>query len=80
MSGETRDSGGVRFDFTGWVGNSLIGFLSKSLVFCEGKSDSFGKKSESLLSLFCHERPEQFAHGCSVVESNLSDSLTVALL
>ena len=47
MSGETRDSGGVRFDFTGWVGNSLIGFLSKSLVFCEGKSDSFEKKSES---------------------------------
>ena len=72
MSGETRDSGGVRFDFTGWVGNSLIGFLSKSLVFCEGKSDSFGKKSESLLSLFCHERRERIALSRSFVKSDVS--------
>ena len=31
-------------------------------------------------SLFCHEQPEQIAHGCSFVMSNLSDLLTVAHL
>ena len=29
--------------------------------------------------LYYHERPEQIAHGCSFVMSDLSDSLTVAL-
>ena len=31
-------------------------------------------------SLICHERPERFAHCCSFVLSNLSESLTVAHL
>ena len=31
-------------------------------------------------SLIYHERPERIAHGCSFVMSNLSNSLTVALL
>ena len=54
------------------VGISFIGFSSKSLVFCEQKSDSLVKKSKLLLSLFCHERPEQIAHGCSFVKSDKS--------
>ena len=50
-------------------------FLAK-----ERKSDSLTKKSESLLSLFCHQRPERVAHGCSFVMSDLSESLMVPLL
>ena len=42
------------------VGNSLIGFLSKSLIFCEQRSDSLVKKSELLQSLFCKDRRERF--------------------
>ena len=38
----------------------------------EQKSDSLVKKSKLLLSLFCHERPEQIAHGCSFVKSDKS--------
>ena len=57
------------------VGNTLIGFSSDSLIFCEQKSDSLVKKSEWLPSLFCHERPETIAHGCSFVKSNGSESL-----
>ena len=53
----------------GRVGNSLIGFSSKSLIFFEPKSDSLVKKSEPLPLLFCHEQPEQIAHGRSFVES-----------
>ena len=30
------------------------------------------------LSLFCHEQPERFTHGCSFVMSDLSNLLTVA--
>ena len=30
--------------------------------------------SESLPSLFCHERPERIAHGCSFVKSDGSES------
>ena len=62
------------------VGNLLIGFSSNSLVFCEQKSNSLFKKRELLLSLFCKERRERIAHGCSFVMSDLSKSLTVALL
>ena len=29
-------------------------------------------------SLYCHEQPERFAHSCSFVLSDLSESLTVA--
>ena len=43
------------------VGNSLIGFSSESLVFCERKSDSFVKTNESLPLLFCHEQRERIA-------------------
>ena len=50
------------------VGNSRIGFLSDSFVFCGRKSDSLLKKGESLPLLFKKERPskekrEQFALG-----------------
>ena len=38
------------------VGNSLIDFSCESLVFCEQKSDSLVKKSESLPSLYCNKR------------------------
>ena len=49
------------------VGNSLFGVLSKSLVFCEKKSDE-SNESNSLLSLFKKERQseegrERFALG-----------------
>ena len=43
------------------VDNSLIGFSSDSLVFCEGKSDSLVKKSKLLPSLFCIEQREKIA-------------------
>ena len=50
------------------VGNSRIGFLSDSFVFCGRKSDSLLKMGESLPLLFKKERPskekrEQFALG-----------------
>ena len=50
------------------VGNSLIGFSSNSLVFCERKL------------LFCHERPERIAHGLSFVKSDESESLKLLKL
>ena len=68
----------------GRVGNSLNGFLSDLLVFCEPKSElairswkranhsrrSFfmNDLSESLPSLFCLERPEWIARGRSFVK------------
>ena len=67
-----------------WVriraGNSLIGFLSDSMVFCEPKSNLHVKMSKPLLLLFFHERPEWITHGRSFVKSNGSKWLTVALL
>ena len=57
------------------VGNSLVCFFTDSLVVCERKSNSLVKKSESLLSLFCHERPERIAHGRSFVKIDGSESL-----
>ena len=50
-------------------------FLAIRSFFCEWKSDSLVKKSESLLSLFCHERPERIAHGRSFVKSYGTESL-----
>ena len=64
------------------VRNSLIGFSSNSLVFCEQNSDSLVTNSESLPLLFCHEqpslskllrshfchqRPQGIAHGRSLI-------------
>ena len=58
------------------VGNLLIGFLSKSLVFCKKWANpSFDTKNVSNSLIFC-ERPEQFAHNCSFLVSNLSELLT----
>ena len=62
------------------VGNSLIGFLSDSMVFCEPKSNLHVKMSKLLLLLFFHERPEWITHCRSFVKSNGSKWLTVALL
>ena len=85
------------------AGNSLISFLSESLVFCQKVSEwairskkwairSFlvsdlsdsltisnflwATWANSLRSLIFGERPERIAQGCSVLVSNLSDSLT----
>ena len=50
--------------------------LSKSLI----RSFPLSKMSNSLTSLISSERPEQIAHGCSFLVSDLSDSLRVAHL
>ena len=57
------------------VGNSLISFLSDSLIFCKRKSDSLVKTSKLLPLLLCRERHEQIAHGHSFVKSDGSKSL-----
>ena len=57
------------------VGNSLICFSSDLLIFGEQKNDLLVKNSELLPSLFCHNRPEQMAHGRSFVKSDSSESL-----
>ena len=62
------------------VGNLLSGFLSNLLVSCEEKSNSLAKKSKSLPSLFCLERPERIPLGRSFVMCDLRESLTVTLL
>ena len=51
------------------AGNSIIGFSSESLIFCDGKSDLLVKKSESLSSLFFKDWRDQFAHSPSFVKS-----------
>ena len=71
------------------VGNLLIGFSIDLLVFLWAK-EQFACEKERITavallswatwvnhsrSLFCSERPEQFAHSCSFVQSDLSDSL-----
>ena len=53
------------------AGNLLIGFLSKSLVFCE-KNERFAHL------LIFGERPEGFAHNRSFPLSDLSESVMVA--
>ena len=50
-------------------------FFKWFTCFCERKINWLSKMSESLLSLFCHERPEQIAHCCSFVKSDRSESL-----
>ena len=58
------------------AGSSLIGFLSKSLVFCE-KMSKWVIHSQSLIYL---ERSEQITHSRSFDISDLSNLLMVALL
>ena len=62
------------------VGNSIIrsDHQIELLVFCDQKSDSLVKKNDSFPSLFFEDRRDRFAHGCSFVKSDRSDSLTVA--
>ena len=63
------------------AGNSLIGFLSESLVFCPKMIEWAirSKKNERFThSLIFVEQPERFAHNCSIPLSNLSESLMVA--
>ena len=64
------------------AGNSLIGFLSKSLVFCKkmSKWEIRSKNERFTHSLSFGERPERFAHSRSFVLSNLSKSLSVGHL
>ena len=57
---------------------SLV-FRVNLLFFCEQKSDSLVKKSKSLLSLLCHEWPEQNAHGRTFVKSDKSELLPTLL-
>ena len=77
---------------TGRAGNSLIGFMSESLVFYKKMSKwaICSKKWEICsfahfwwvtwmipsCSLIFGERPERIAHGCSFLVSDLSDLLT----
>ena len=62
------------------AGNSLIGFLSKSLVFCEKMGEWAIHSKKTSHSLICGEWPERFAHGRSFLVSNLlSDSLTLLI-
>ena len=60
--------------------NSLIGFLSESHVFAKKWANKrFDQKHEQFAhSLIFGERPERFAHGCSFLVSNLSESLMTA--
>ena len=76
----------------GRAGNSLIGFLSESLVFCEKMSKwAICSKEQAIRSfalfwwatwairswsLIFGEQPEQITHGHSFLVSNLSDLLT----
>ena len=62
------------------AGNSLVGFLSESLIFCEKMSEwAICTKNERFAhSLIFDEWPEWFAHGCSFLVSALSELLMVA--
>ena len=62
------------------VGNSLIVFLSESLVFCKKMSEwAICKKNKQFThSLSFGERPEQNAHGHSFLGSDLSELHMVA--
>ena len=52
--------------------------LSKSLVFCEWKSNLLVNKSKSLTLVFSKVQGEWFAHSC-FFKSDMSDLLTVTL-
>ena len=59
--------------------------LSESLVFCEGKSERANKRFTQKNEWYAHlliydEQPVKIVHSRSFVMSNLSNSLTVALL
>ena len=61
-------------------GNTLIGFLSESIVFCERESDSLMEKSESLKVAFLSRAMKANRSRCSLKKSNwakrnMSDSL-----
>ena len=45
------------------VENSIIGFSSESIVFCDRKIDSIVKKIKSLTSIFIKDRRDRLAHG-----------------
>ena len=62
----------IRFYSIFWA-NRLF-FVSKRV------NEQFAQKKWFDHLLFYHERPEQIAHGCSFVMSDLSDLLMVALL
>ena len=68
------------------AGNSLVGFPSKSFIFCPKISKwAIRSKKQAIhsfaatcsRSLISSERPERIAHGRSFLVSNLSDSLTL---
>ena len=61
------------------VGNSLIGFWVNH-IFLWTAINSLRKKELFAHSFFCHEQPERIAHYHSFVKSDVSNSLTVALL
>ena len=62
------------------VGNSLMGSLSESLIFCEkmSKRAICSKNGRFDHSLIFGEQPERFAHPSSFMMSHLSESLTLA--
>ena len=57
----------------GW--DSLLGFSSELLHFCERKNGLLVKKGESLPLLFCHERQERIVQGPLFVKSIESELL-----
>ena len=75
------------------AGNSHIGFTSELLVFCPKKqaNELFAKNNKQFThfwwvtwaicsrSLISFERPERITHGCSLLVSDLSDSLTALI-
>ena len=64
----------LRTNEQGW--DSLIGFLSKSLVFSKKMSNLLKKTSDSLIF---GERPEQIPYGRSFLVSSLRDLLTLII-
>ena len=57
--------------------NSLIGFSSDSLVFCQQQSNSLVKKIELLPSHFCHKQYQGIAHSCAFKKSDISNYFCV---
>ena len=62
------------------AGNSLISFMSESLIFCKKLANEWlAKKTEWFAhSLIFGEQPERIAHGCLFLVSDLSKLLKVA--
>ena len=74
-----------------WVTWAIRSCSLSTLIFVEWNKKTYIKHTKKTILgklfwanrswlLICHQRPDQFAHSCSFVLSNLSKSLTVAYL